>query len=517
VSPGDVIAPGTHFDLQDTYCVHTLAANAPTGFHEAGKSSIRNHPCYVKQQLEAYLGAPIHVGGEVYGTLNFSRPEAREPFSHYDWQLISLMAQWVSYELTQETSRRALEAERNRFIGGPTVVFEWQWSPGSPVTYVSPNVESVFGIERDKLIGQRYLDLIHPSDRHECSRQIQALADSTADQLEREYRLRDGSGGYRWVHDFVIAERSDAGEIEALSGYLLDATERRRLEADQRLLAVAFQTGQALMLLSPDWRIERVNDAFTRLTGYTADEVIGREPTLLDSEENDESLADELADTLSRQSCWEGEIHRCRKDGHIVPVWESVCAVTNSAGDIEHYVSVFHDISEQKRVEHELEHLATHDRLTGAFNRARIYELLDAAETARQRYGTPFSVLMFDIDHFKRVNDTYGHQAGDAVLEELSRRVRDLLRLTDQFGRWGGEEFLIIATHTPSSGALKLAERIREAIAATPFPEVGAVTVSIGVAEMRDDMTPKTLEAHADRALYAAKDAGRNCVLLAQD
>ncbi|MCL7743566.1 PAS domain S-box protein [Guyparkeria hydrothermalis] len=515
ISPGDVLKPGMHFDLEKTYCVHTLAANAPTGFHEAGKSSIRNHPCYTEQGLEAYLGAPIHVGNAVFGTLSFSRPEPHEPYSTYDWQLVSLMAQWVSYELTQEADRRALESERNRFIGGPTVVVGWRWETGSPITYVSPNVEAVFGLKQTDLIGQHYLDRIHPSDRAECRRQLKKIESGDFDQVEREYRMQNGHGDYRWVHDFVVADRDSHGAVESLNGYLLDATQRRALEADQRLLAVAFQTGQALMLLSPDWCIERVNDAFTRLTGYAADEVVGRDPLFLDSTRNSDDFRSAFSQALSQQGCWEGEVHRCHKDGHDVPLWESICSVTDGAGQIEHYVSVFHDISEQKRVERELEHLASHDRLTGAFNRGQIYELLDAAETARQRYGTPFSVLMFDIDHFKRINDTFGHQAGDQALVELSRRVDSLLRITDQFGRWGGEEFLVIATHTPINGAIKLAERIRETIGDTPFPDIGTVTVSIGVAEMRDGLTIKSLEARADHALYAAKDGGRNQVQIA--
>ncbi|KTG16176.1 MULTISPECIES: PAS domain S-box protein [unclassified Guyparkeria] len=515
VSPDDVLAPGTHFDLQDTFCVHTLAADKATGFYEAGKSSIRNHPCYVKHQLESYLGAPIHVGNTVYGTLNFSRPEPRQPYTRYDWQLITLMAQWVSYELTQATNRRALETERNRFIGGPTVAVEWRWESGSPITYVSPNVRSVFGFEQADLIGQHYLDLVHPEDRSRCIRQLDAFESNQIGQTEREYRLQAGNGDYRWVHDFVVAARDEQGRVDSLSGYLLDATQRRMMEADQRLLAVAFQTGQALMLLNPDWRIERVNDAFTRLTGYTSAEVVDRNPDFLDSERARDDILPGISEALSRHGCWEGEVNRRHKDGHEVPLWESICAVSNADGEIEHYVSVFHDISEQKRVERELEHLASHDRLTGAYNRGRIYELLEAAETARQRYGTPFSVLMFDIDHFKRINDTYGHQTGDDVLVELSRRVDDLLRLPDHFGRWGGEEFLIIATHTPLNGAVKLAERIREAIGNEPFPEPGQVTISVGVAEMRDGLTIKGLEAVADRALYQAKNGGRNRVQVA--
>lgn len=512
VSPGDVIEPGARFDLEETYCVHTLAADRPTGFHQAGQSSIRRHPCYEKQGLEAYLGAPIHVGESVYGTLNFSRLEPREPFSPYEWQLIKLMAQWVSYEITQEANRRALEVERNRFVGGPTVVLAWRREPGSPITYVSPNIHPTFGHAQAELIGQPYLDFIHPSDRRQCSEQIESLEKSAVDQVEREYRLQDGAGDYRWVHDFVVAERDNDGNVESLSGYLLDITRRRELESERRLLAVAFQTGQALMLLSPDWRIERVNDAFTRLTGYRAEEVVGRDPAMLDSAENDTALPGRLAESLSRRGYWEGEVHRCDKSGRNLPLWESVCAVTDANGAIEHYVSVFHDISEQKRVERELQHLATHDRLTGVYNRGKLYELIEAAEVARQRYDTPFSVLMFDIDHFKRINDSHGHQIGDRVLVELSRRVDDLCRLTDQFGRWGGEEFLVIATHTTLEGAMQLAERIRAAVADMPFPGIGTITVSVGVAQMRDGLTTKELEGLADAALYAAKDAGRNRV-----
>ncbi|MDZ7811248.1 MAG: GGDEF domain-containing protein [Arhodomonas sp.] len=132
-------------------------------------------------------------------------------------------------------------------------------------------------------------------------------------------------------------------------------------------------------------------------------------------------------------------------------------------------------------MEAELERLATHDRLTGIYNRTKLYERLDIAREENERYGTPFSVVMFDIDHFKAINDTYGHGAGDAVLRELTERVQGVLRETDHLGRWGGEEFLILAGHADRAGAEQLAERIREVVADEPFPTVGAVTVSLGV------------------------------------
>jgi diguanylate cyclase (GGDEF)-like protein len=147
------------------------------------------------------------------------------------------------------------------------------------------------------------------------------------------------------------------------------------------------------------------------------------------------------------------------------------------------------------------------------YNRAKLYELLDGARHEHERYGTPFAVIMFDIDHFKAVNDRHGHGTGDAVLRELGRRTQGLMRETDHFGRWGGEEFLVIATHTEATGAVELAERIRLSVAEEPFPGVGTVTVSLGVAEIGPGEPLEYLEERADTALYRAKEAGRNRVV----
>ncbi len=515
VSPDGSLAAGQHFDLGLTYCVHTLAAGGPTGFHHAGESEIRDHPCYLSQGLEAYLGVPVYVGDAVYGTLNFSAPEAREPFGDFEWNLLRLMGQWVSYELSREAGQQALENERNLFIGGPTVVLQWEWAEGWPVAYVSPNVGKVFGHRPLDLMGQSFFDWVHPDDREAMAAATRRLEASGGEGVEREYRLQTPAGEYRWVYDFAVPDREADGSIGRLRGYLIDITERRALEAEQRLLATAFQTGQALMITDAEGHIERVNRAFSQLTGYPAEEAVGRRPTFLGSGRHGRAFYRELWASLEEDGHWEGEIWNRRRCGEVFPQWESISAVRDERGRLEHYVAVFHDISEQKRLERELQHLATHDRLTGIFNRARLYELLEAAAVAFERYGTPFSIVMFDVDHFKAVNDQHGHHAGDAVLVELARRVSGLLRLPDQFGRWGGEEFLVVASHTDREGGRRLAERIRRAVAEEPFPRVGTVTVSLGVAEMAAGSDVAELEEAADTALYAAKAAGRNRVEVA--
>ena len=216
-------------------------------------------------------------------------------------------------------------------------------------------------------------------------------------------------------------------------------------------------------------------------------------------------------------------------------VWHSLgasegrpVAVTSEEGDLAGLITpqdllggresrpspALHD--EHKSMEAELERLATHDPLTGIYNRAKLYQLLEQVLSENRRYATPFSVIMLDIDHFKAINDAHGHTLGDAILLELTQRIGGALRETDALGRWGGEEFLILTPHTGAGAAGELAERLRGLVADTPFPGAGSVTISLGTATIEPGESVEQLEERADRALYAAKEAGRNRVCQAE-
>ena len=314
------------------------------------------------------------------------------------------------------------------------------------------------------------------------------------------------------IQDFLPKGDLDPDLLGRVLSY---AVERHRAATELRLMAAAFDSGQAILITDVRGTILRVNDAFTKITGYMAAEVIGNNPRMLGSGHHGRAFYDGMWDQLAKEGHWEGEIWNRRKNGEVYPEWESITAVRDDWGKVAYYVAVFHDISEQKILEAELERLATHDRLTGVYNRAKLYDLLHTARQEHERYGTPFALIMFDIDHFKAVNDRYGHGAGDAALRELSYRVGAIMRETDHFGRWGGEEFLVLTTQTGEEGAIELAERIRSGIEAEPFPEVGTVTVSLGVAEMVPEESLEHLEERADLALYRAKEGGRNRVEVA--
>ena len=158
----------------------------------------------------------------------------------------------------------------------------------------------------------------------------------------------------------------------------------------------------------------------------------------------------------------------------------------------------------------QLKQIAHTDALTQIWNRYRMEQAIDNEIEAAHRYGRACTLLLFDVDHFKAVNDTHGHEVGDKVLKQLAQIVRDMLRSTDNVGRWGGEEFIVLATETEAQEALKLAERIRAGIAETSFADAGKITVSIGVAQWQKGNSRRDLLERADRAMYAAKQAGRD-------
>lgn len=282
-------------------------------------------------------------------------------------------------------------------------------------------------------------------------------------------------------------------------------------EDQLRLMAIAFETGQATFITDARLRIQRVNRAFTRTTGFSPDDVLGKTPRLFKSGRHGPEFYARLWDTLKKYGHWQGEIWNRNKRGEIYPVWQSITAI--QAGDRKeiHYVSVFHDIAERKRIEQTLAREARRDHLTGAANRRAFDRALIGLVRSAQAGGTELSLMLFDIDHFKAVNDHHGHDVGDAVLNTLTRLVQQRLRKTDLLARWGGDEFALLLPDTPLQGACQLAERLRADVAGadTPGPRV---TISIGLVAFKAGNTARDMLLRVDEALYRAKRAGRNRV-----
>lgn len=273
------------------------------------------------------------------------------------------------------------------------------------------------------------------------------------------------------------------------------------------------QSPSTIVITNLDGNIEYANEAFTKTTGYTKDEAIGKNPRFLQSGKTPPTAYTEMWANLTAGKTWYGEFINKRKDG--IEYTEAVKAspIFQADGTISNYMAIKEDITEKKRFQERIHYLANFDSLTGLPNRFQLEERLNYAISAAKRDNEHFSIIFLDLDHFKEINDTLGHDAGDALLIELGRRFNAILREVDTVSRLGGDEFIFLLPNTNSSGASNLAEKLLKIIEIPcKFNENDMlVTASIGIAIYPiDGLTQETLFKNADDAMYNAKHEGRN-------
>ncbi len=260
----------------------------------------------------------------------------------------------------------------------------------------------------------------------------------------------------------------------------------------------------------PGPRIVYANPAFARQTGYRVEELIGQTPRILQGPDTDPMLLRELRRRLDLGLTFEGRTVNYRRNGEPYHVEWNISPVRDQAGEIRHFISVQHDISDLIRTQSELIQKANMDALTGLINRNHGEDLLEQQAKLAWRHDQPWSVILADIDHFKDCNDQYGHAVGDDVLKAIGQEIRRILRETDKPIRWGGEEFLLLLPYNDQEGALQVASRLHAALKRFNHPKAGNITMSMGVATHRNGDDIKTLVERADQALYRAKRNGRN-------
>ena len=262
--------------------------------------------------------------------------------------------------------------------------------------------------------------------------------------------------------------------------------------------------------------IQYVNPAFTQVTGYAVEEAVGQTPRLLKSGRHNPRFYRRLWETILSGQVWRGELRDRRKNGELYISRQVIAPVHEADGTIGHFVSVSEDITEQKRQEARIRHLAVHDFLTGLPNRFALEENLKQT-VARSRRGRQGALLLLDLDNFKAVNDTAGHPTGDRLLIALAKLLTNIVRESDLLARLGGDELAVLLDNASADEALALAERLRQAVDEFRYPwgaEVFAPTTSIGVAVIDGNLDSAEILALADAALYAAKDQGGNRVVL---
>ncbi len=335
--------------------------------------------------------------------------------------------------------------------------------------------------------------------------------------FESRHRRKDGT--------LLDVELSTTGaEIDGqyyLFASSRNITERKQAEAELRIAATAFESQESLMITDTEGVILRVNKAFTESTGYTAEEIVGQTPRLLKSGRHDPEFYRKMWDTLHRTGAWQGEIWDRRKNGEIYPKWLSISAVKRDDGVVTHYVGSHIDITERKASEEKIQHLAFYDHLTDLPNRLLLMDRLKQALASSARSNHRGSLLFIDLDNFKNLNDTLGHDMGDMLLKQVTQRLGSCIREGDTVARLGGDEFVVMlvdlseqafeaAAQTEAIGEKILAALSQSYQLAKHAYHCSAsigVTLFGGTQQVTDELMKQ-----ADIAMYQAKKTGRNAL-----
>ncbi len=362
----------------------------------------------------------------------------------------------------------------------------------------------------------------HPS---QISPPVQPDGEDSYSKAERMIALAHEKGLHRfeWVH--MRADRTtftaevtlsviDLGGRKAIYCAWRDISDRKQAEEALRLYAKVFEnSGEAIMITDRDNRIVAVNQALVRDTGYTLDDLRGRDPRVLASHKTPRETYQTMWSALQESGYWQGELWDLRKDGVTYPKWAAISAIHDEKGNLTNYIASFTDISERKAAEARIDHLAHHDALTGLFNRYNLESRLAQSLLAARRENRLLAVMFIDLDRFKVINDTLGHHTGDLLLVEVAQRLSDCVRESDIVARLGGDEFVVALTSLACDmDAALIAAKMLNALN-RPYTIDGKIlhsTPSVGIALFPfNGETSEILMKNADTAMYYAKEKGR--------
>nr|WP_322013258.1 EAL domain-containing protein [Paraburkholderia sp. J12] len=359
-----------------------------------------------------------------------------------------------------------------------------------------------------------------------ASRPLQTLAATQSLYAAQHFMLRhhirhvgvsDASGRLAGLLSFAdILQNIEDEYVNELHSALRERDEALgRARFSLRMADRVFESAlEGIMVTDRNAKIERVNQAFTRLTGYTQDEVVGHNPSLLNSGHQDAAFYDGLWHALKTNGHWQGEIWNRRKNGELYLEYLTITSIRDNEGAISHYAGIFSDITQRRQTEERLRFLATHDVLTGLANRVLFEERLERAILHAQRGQRKFAVMYLDLDRFKLVNDTLGHNTGDEVLKVVAERLRSRLRASDTVARLGGDEFAFVLEDVSDVRDVgRLARTLLDSVGEAMVIDGREIftTPSIGISIYPDDGSEaEPLMMRADQAMYGAKSRGRN-------
>ncbi len=424
-------------------------------------------------------------------------------------RLHNLRHQNEKMKLFSERLSSALWASRDGF---------WDWNLETDTMFLSGPEEFVGPGREARISTREWRELaVHPDDRARVEAALEEHITGQTEHYEAEYRVSTFSGRTAWILARGRAVRRDPqGRALQVAGTFRDVSQERLLDRDRRIAQEVIRSMREVVCVTDlQFRFVSVNEAFCRVTGYSMDDVAGRDAGLLDSEQHPPEFYQEIRQGLLLKGHWGGELWQRRKDGEQFLASLEANEVCDSSGQRLYWVAVLTDITDRKRAEQELRYLANYDTLTGLPNRTLLGERLAHSLIRARRLGNKVGVLFLDLDRFKHVNDSMGHAAGDRLLKAAAARIVTSVRESDTVARLGGDEFTVVLEDLKD---IEEAERVaRKLLVGFTQPlEIDGrhevvISPSIGLSLYPEHgQVPTDLLKHADTAMYHAKDRGRN-------
>lgn len=425
--------------------------------------------------------------------------------------------------------------QRHRLLADNIQDVVWSMDLDGKFTYLSPSVKRLRGFSPEEVMAMSLEENVMPTSLPVMRAGLaQAQADASAGRpISMEVILEETckGGGSIWTEVKATGVYSARGEVVEMVGVTRDVTTQHRLReslrtSEERYRLLAENARDVIWTMEADGRISYLSPSVEVLRGFSPEEAMAQSLEQIhppESRQQSQAYFQQLLEDLQagrEPQPFRGELEYYCQDGSTI--WAEVLALPtfDTEGAFHQLLGVSRDISERKRFEaqlmeanRKLQELATTDGLTGIWNRRHMEVSIQEAIDRSDRYGEPYTLILADIDFFKAINDRLGHALGDLVLIEFCRRIGSHLRSSDGFSRWGGEEFLILLSHADARSGSELAEKLRLLISDFSFPDVGTVTASFGVAQHREGESALDWFQRVDNRVYAAKSAGRNCVV----
>nr|WP_259397328.1 EAL domain-containing protein [Shewanella sp. SG41-4] len=394
----------------------------------------------------------------------------------------------------------------------------WEWNVQTGEILFNQRLAEMLGYSLNRLTSSIdiWQTLVHPDDVNHTKNLIDRCLKHEIDNLESEFRIQHKNGSWIWILDRGrVVEWATDGKPMRMSGTYQDITKAKQSEDVRKLAASVFTYArEGITITDTSGVIIEVNAAFTAITGYTRDDVIGKNPRILQSGSHLPEFYTDMWTTLQQKGHWTGEIWNKRKNGEVYPEILTISAVLDDTGVVQNYVALFNDITTIKAHQGQLERIAHYDMLTNLPNRTLLADRLTQSMRRSQRQNSLIAVAFLDLDRFKKVNDSYGHSIGDELLIVVSTRMKEALRNEDTLARIGGDEFVAVMENITSVADCEpILERMLRA-ASDPVDIDGIrldVSASIGVAIYPEDgADADQLMRNADQAMYVAKQQGKN-------